>query len=86
MRRDFITTESRCKYCNEPITWFYTSKKTGKKYPTNILVDSSAHALVTSKLWFHKCERRQEPDGYIFGHPVYLPKVNGKTIPIKGKV
>lgn len=35
--------------------WVYVGKKSGKRYPTNVLVDSSAHELVTSPMWFHKC-------------------------------
>lgn len=54
---------ARCKSCGEDITWMFSSKRTGKQYPTNTLVDSTNHALVSCKTWFHKCDGQKADHG-----------------------
>ena len=50
-----VLKPAECRTCGAAIG-FCKSTKTGRWYPTDTLVDSSAHVLVTSKTWFHKCK------------------------------
>ncbi len=54
---ELVEKATPCRSCGMDIA-FSKSKRTGKWYPTNVLVDSSYpkdKCLVTSPLWFHKC-------------------------------
>lgn len=56
LRREVVpySCQAKCKGCGADIAWMYSSKRTGRSYPTNVLVCDKQ--LVTFKLWFHKCE------------------------------
>ena len=50
-----VTKPAQCRQCGADIS-FCKSSKTGRFYPTDVLVDSGAQCLVTGKTWFHRCK------------------------------